>query len=238
MPPNIFRPFATSKVGNITALAHRLRMCWRDIRPENGVLRAEGNGPSITSTTVRGFGLLLQYTFDLIVLDRTAGKRPQTWNMKSTLTIPSLEADMLGFQIVPGSWDLFLPDFVLDISAGFSPIRAAMSQLDVNRDVQDTYANFSHSSRHFYGFSDLIGRWDLSCRYRGLLSYKSSLRILIFTIVQRIGRKASWCIARACWKSERRLIISLSRLNGCLTGSNTWEGPIPGFNALLGNMKW
>ena len=135
MPPNIVRPFATSNVGDIIALAHRLDMRWRDIRPEDAVLRAEGNGQSITSTTVRGFGLLLQYTFNLIVLDRTADRIAQTWNMKSTLTIPSLEADMLGFQIVPGSWDLFLPDFVFDISAGFSPIRVAMSQLGVNRDV-------------------------------------------------------------------------------------------------------
>ena len=157
MPPDIVRPFATSNVGDIIALAHRLGMRWKDIRPDDGVLRAEGNGQSITSTTVRGFGLLLQYTFDLIVLDRNADKRAQTWNIKSTLTIPSFAADMLGFQIVPGSRDLSLPDFVFDISAGFSPVRVAMNQLGLNRDVQDMYANFFHSSGHLYGFSDLIG---------------------------------------------------------------------------------
>ena len=157
MPPDIVRPFATSNVGDIIALAHRLGMRWKDIRPDDGVLRAEGNGQSITSTTVRGFGLLLQYTFDLIVLDRYVDKRAQNWNIKSTLTIPSFAADMLGFQIVPGSRDLSLPDFVFDISAGFSPVRAAMSQLGLNRDVQDMYANFFHSSGHLYGFSDLIG---------------------------------------------------------------------------------
>lgn len=148
VPPDIVRPFATSNVGDIIALAHRLGMRWKDIRPDDGVLRAEGNGQSITSTTVRGFGLLLQYTFDLIVLDRNADKRAQTWNIKSTLTIPSFAADMLGFQIVPGSRDLSLPDFVFDISAGFSPVRVAMNQLGLNRDVQNMYANFFHSSGH------------------------------------------------------------------------------------------
>lgn len=62
MPSEIVRPFATSNVGNILALAHRLGMLWKDIRPDHGVMRAEGRGQSITSTTVRGFGLLLQYT--------------------------------------------------------------------------------------------------------------------------------------------------------------------------------
>lgn len=153
MPPDIVRPFATSNLGDIIALAHRLGMRWKEIRPDDGVLRAEGNGQSITSTTVRGFGLLLQYTFDRVIVRDSKN----VWDRVGTLTVPSQEADMLGFQIVSGSRDLDLPDFVFDNSAGFTPIEQAMSQLDVDRDVQNMYSRFFQRSGRLYGFSDLIG---------------------------------------------------------------------------------
>ena len=153
MPPDIVRPFATCNVGDIIALAHRLGMRWKEIRPDDGVLRAEGNGQSITSTTVRGFGLLLQYSFDRIIVE----EETHAWNKTSTLTVPSQEADMLGFQIVAGSRDLYLPDFIFDHSAGFSPIGQVMNQLGVDRGVRDMYNKFYQRSGRLYGFSDLIG---------------------------------------------------------------------------------
>ena len=153
MPPDIVRPVAASWVGDILALAHRLGMRWREVRPDDGILRAEGNGQSITSTTVRGFGLLLQYNFDRSIVDRG----PHTWDVGSILTIPSREADMLGFQIVCGSQDLGLPDFVFDISAGFAPFEEVMNQLGISRDIRDIYARLFGSSGRIFGFSDLIG---------------------------------------------------------------------------------
>ena len=153
MPPDIVRPFATSNVGDIIALAHRLGMRWREIRPDDGILRAEGNRQSITATSVRGFGLLLQYSFDRTVLK----KEPQDWDRASTLTIPSEEAEMLGFQIIAGSPYLGIPSFLFDGSAGFSPYRQAMSHLGVKREDQDMYEKHFQRSGRLYGFSDLIG---------------------------------------------------------------------------------
>lgn len=153
MPPDIVRPFATSNVGDIIALSHRLGMRWKEVRPDDGVLRAEGNGQSITSTAVRGFGLLLQYTFDRAIVQNSK----HVWDRVSTLTVPSQEADMLGFQIVSGSRGLDLLDFVFDHSAGFAPIGQAMSQLGVNREVRDMYSRFFQRSGRLDGFSDLIG---------------------------------------------------------------------------------
>ena len=153
MPPDIVRPFATSCVGDVIALAHRLGMRWKEIRPDDGVIRAEGNGQSITSTTVRGFGLLLQYTFDRSIVEDSK----HVSNRASTLTIPSCEADMLGFQIVPGCKALDLPDFVFDASAGFSSIRQAMIQLGVKPEVRKMYAAYYERSGRLDGFSDLVG---------------------------------------------------------------------------------
>ena len=55
MSPDIIRPVATSTVGDIIALAHRLGMGWNKLRLGDGVMRAEGNGHSIVSITVRGY---------------------------------------------------------------------------------------------------------------------------------------------------------------------------------------
>ena len=153
MPPDIVRPFATINVGDVIALAHRLGMRWKEVRPDDGVLRAEGNGQSITSTTVRGFGLLLQYTFDRIIVE----DMERISNRASTLTIPSREADMFGFQIIPGCKVLDLPDFVFDASAGFSPIREALIQLGVKQEDRRKYAAWNERSGGLSGFSDLVG---------------------------------------------------------------------------------
>lgn len=152
MPPEIVRPFATSNVGDIIALAHRLGMRWKDIRPGDGIMRAEGNGQSITSTTVRGFGLLLQYTFDLSIVRIQTGIGSGDTLI---LTIPSREADMLGFQITPRTYGV--PRFVFGDPIGPNTITRAMSQLGLDREVQDMYVEYFRKSKRLYGFSDLIG---------------------------------------------------------------------------------
>ena len=153
MPPDIVRPFATSNMGDIIALAHRLGMRWKEIRPDDGVVRAEGSGLSITSTVVRGFGLLLQYSLDPVIVQ----KLYRTRDILDTLTIPSEEADMLAFKIVSGCRNFNLPDFVLDKSLGTSMVTLAMESLGVGRDVQEMYAHYARPPGHLHGFSDLIG---------------------------------------------------------------------------------
>ena len=108
MPPEITRPFATSNVGDIIALAHRLGMFLTDLRPADGIMRAEGNGFSIVSTTVRGFGLFLQFTHD------EAAKIPDEQIRERH--VPTVAADKLGFQIIPGHrlFHRWLEDFALD----------------------------------------------------------------------------------------------------------------------------
>ena len=155
MPPDIVRPFATSNAGDIIALAHRLGMRWKDVRPDEGVMRAEGNGQSFTSTTVRGFGLLLQYTLDPVILE----ERAKTSNVLHALILPSREADMLGFQTISGDELFGLPDFVFDFDdpKGVDAITRAMHQLGIDREVRERYARYVMRSNNLHGFSDLLG---------------------------------------------------------------------------------
>ena len=149
MPPDIIRPVASSTVGNIIALAHRLGMAFKELAPGEGTMRAEGNGHTIVSTSVRGFGILLQYTNDQAVTkkDETA------WR---SLTIPSAEADKLGFRIIPGYERFDIPDFDFGDSNDLESIKRAIDQLGLSKVVKGMYSDYFKRSSRFFGFSDLI----------------------------------------------------------------------------------
>ncbi|KAI9893286.1 MAG: hypothetical protein M1814_000415 [Vezdaea aestivalis] len=91
VPAEVIRPFATTTLGSIAVVAKRLGMRWRDFRPHDGVMNAEGNGQTLTSTTVRSLGLLLQYSCD---------PQGQDFNFPY---VPSSASDLLAFGIVPAS---------------------------------------------------------------------------------------------------------------------------------------
>ncbi len=125
-PPEIVRPFASSTVGDIVALGHRLGMSWSEIRPGDGVMRAEGNGHTLTSTSIRGLGILFQYTFDRAVIEKNQS------SYTSHLTIPSDEADKFGFGILPGYSDLGLPDIIFGETNEIKMVEKARYQLETD----------------------------------------------------------------------------------------------------------
>ena len=61
-PPEIIWHLAKTTLSTIDILARRMAMRWIDFRPGDGVLRAESNHHTITSTVVRGLGIVLQHT--------------------------------------------------------------------------------------------------------------------------------------------------------------------------------
>lgn len=135
MPPDLVRPVASSTVGDIIALGHRLGMEWKELRPAEGIMRAEGNGQSIVSMGIGGLGTVLQYIPD----ESRGGPRcslrrfgtqeskhgvgyevrtqDETW---AHLTIPSQEADKLGFGIISGIKELSIPDFIFSGRTNFA----------------------------------------------------------------------------------------------------------------------
>ena len=49
MSPEIVRPFAVTNISHIAAMARRLGMTWAYFQPEDGIMRAEGNGYVLSS---------------------------------------------------------------------------------------------------------------------------------------------------------------------------------------------
>jgi hypothetical protein len=61
MPVEIVRPFASTTLGCLITIAHRMGLTWIDFKPDEGILRAIGCGRSISSSRIRGLGLAIEY---------------------------------------------------------------------------------------------------------------------------------------------------------------------------------
>jgi hypothetical protein len=61
MPVEIVRPFASTTIGCLVSIVHRMNLTWIDLRPDEGVIRATGHGRSISASRIRGLGLVVEY---------------------------------------------------------------------------------------------------------------------------------------------------------------------------------
>ncbi|KAL9090497.1 MAG: hypothetical protein Q9165_005258 [Trypethelium subeluteriae] len=150
MPAELTRPLAGSTVGDLICIAHRLGMRWMEISPSQGIMRADGNGHSLCSIQVRGFGLVAQYTNDPSFEDR------ERW---SGLLIPTRESDKLACGIVPGCKSLIVPD--LRLTSVDRPIHlsigGALDELRVSDDAKRWLMTKEAESQRFPAFSDVPG---------------------------------------------------------------------------------
>ncbi|KAL9075571.1 MAG: hypothetical protein Q9161_001644 [Pseudevernia consocians] len=61
MPPDAPKPFAKITLHDIAVLVRRTGMIWKVFDPKNGNMSAEGGAHILTSTTIQGIGLVLEY---------------------------------------------------------------------------------------------------------------------------------------------------------------------------------
>ena len=107
IPPDVVRPLATARLGDLLVLGHRLGMDWTLLEPDESRLFAEGNGQNFVSLEIRSLGLALRYTnrdpqlvrredFFHISKQRIEGSR-----LISRLFVPTVNADMMAFGFIP-----------------------------------------------------------------------------------------------------------------------------------------
>lgn len=122
MPPDVVRPLATTTLGDILIIAHRLGAEWIELRPGEGIMRAEGSGHSLTSLELRGLGLALRYSYNdfqpkkIIEYTRTsADQSRQSADVRplNNLFIPSRDADKMAFGFIPADRDLMTEEYDL-----------------------------------------------------------------------------------------------------------------------------
>lgn len=61
VPPDCPKPLASSTVGDIAVLVRRTGMVWKEFKPGEGRMTAEGGSHVINSMEIRGLGIVLQY---------------------------------------------------------------------------------------------------------------------------------------------------------------------------------
>ena len=64
MPPDVVRPIASTTLGCLITMAYSLDMNWTDFRLDEGIMRAVGGGRSLSTSIVRGMGLVVEYSTD------------------------------------------------------------------------------------------------------------------------------------------------------------------------------
>jgi hypothetical protein len=82
MPPDIVRPMASTTLGTLITIAHRMGMVWQDMVPREGKLRAESERESLSATLMRGLGLVVEYNVE--------SREPSSYD---TYHVPSTDAD-------------------------------------------------------------------------------------------------------------------------------------------------
>lgn len=119
-PLDVTRPLAKSTVSDIAVIARRMGMRWKDFRPADGIMRAEGHSHIITSTIVRSLGIVIQYSYTGQGQRLTRAERNLGRTMAGSLIreqeevyIPTPQADRLGSGVIRGEPALRIPDFVV-----------------------------------------------------------------------------------------------------------------------------
>lgn len=87
MPPDVIRPVASTTLGTLINLAHRLGMTWRELDPQGGKMRAEAVGQSLAAIRMRGMGLVVEFHQEKSLV--TKSRKAEVTSMR----IPSIDGD-------------------------------------------------------------------------------------------------------------------------------------------------
>ena len=164
MPPDVSRPMALTTIHCIFVIAVRLGMIWTDVRPTEGVMIAEGNGFTLTSSLVRGIGLVLSFASEGHPLHAgLLSKRPNLPSEASVYRlVPTLYADRLAFGIITTEtrWKKCSFGSSSEILQTFYEIDRTGSLLDRMLDFQQRQGD------RFPGLSDFVCMTCVSIRIR------------------------------------------------------------------------
>jgi len=171
-PPDVIRPLARTTLSDIAVIARRMGMKWKDFRPSDGILRAEGHSHTITSTVVRSLGIVLQYSYTgqgqrLRKAEKNLG-RVATGSLiieQEEIYILSTRGDRLGCGVLRTEPMLGLPDLTVSTQ---SEIVTALSFLDRSGESSAKLSAILKENPEFrFRVADLVALTTSSVRSRG-----------------------------------------------------------------------
>jgi hypothetical protein len=185
--PDVVRPLAKTTLSDIAIIARRMGMRWKDFRPSDGILRAEGHSQVITSTVVRSLGIVLQYSYTGQTqrlrragvspgnafatgpaAEATSRKRIVTGSLLSEqeeIYIPRSRSDRLGCGVLRSDPLLGLPDITVSTQ---SEIVTSLSFLDRTGASSTSLTSILKENPEFhFRVADLVALMVQPVRYRG-----------------------------------------------------------------------
>ena len=186
IPPAMVRPCAVTTASDIAILARRLGMLWEVFNPEGGSMRALGNGHGIFSVFTRPTGLHLQYThLEDGAMSTVKSASPTNGRLsKAELYIPTREADMMGFGILPGCHRLNVPNMKVGTTA---EVYATMDFLDSHWKGSTKLRNVNRL---------LVGNWDAHCmlyRFSDIIALAAPMIRGRHSEIVRVPMRAEYC---------------------------------------------
>lgn len=173
VPPDVVRPLAETTLSDISVIARRMGMKWKDFRPSDGILRAEGHSHIITSTMVRSVGIVLQYSYtgqgQRLKRADVNLQRAVTGSLfveQEEVYIPSSKSDRLGCGVIRTEPMFDLPDFTVSTQR---EIVTALSYLDRSGVSSATLTKLLKENPEFrFRVADLVAFTTPSIRTRSL----------------------------------------------------------------------
>lgn len=170
--PDVVRPLAKTTLSDIAVIARRMGMRWKDFRPSDGILRAEGHSHIFTSTVVRSLGIVLQYSYTgqgqrLQMAEGNLGKTLAGSLLKEQeeIYIPRARADRLGCGVLRTEPLLGLPDLTVSTQA---EIVTTLSYLDRSGTSSSTLTRILKENPDFhFRVADLVALTIGPIRYKG-----------------------------------------------------------------------
>jgi len=191
-------------VHDIVIIARLIGMQWTVLKPEEGIMSATGKNRLLYSTFEPSLGTVLHY-----ITTGDADKHfipPSAELGAADISIPTPQAAMLAFGILPGCKDLNLSDYHI---SSIDDIYTTLNHLDptcrASQQVRDVRGICPESA---YGFSDLIPMAAPMLRLRG-------------STIIRIPIPTQYCIGLTCNKPG--FIVFRARLAAFI---NKQEGPV------------
>jgi hypothetical protein len=210
VPADVLKPLAKIGISDLAVVMRRMGLKWLQFEPMDSLLRAEGNGLSLTSSYLRGVGCVVTYS--------RVRARPNVKKFPLSLQmIPCVQADAMGFGLLPSRHRLAAPFFdissvdrVLETFELFQPSPKALQRL---RDL-------SRGDNFFYAFTDLIPLTAPFMRRRSspIVRIPSPMDRPLWLFYSNTGRKAiRYLLTQEAAKLPQTPSLHLTNLTDLIT---------------------
>ena len=202
VPPEVVRPLASVNICDIAILARRLGMSWRQFEPAEGNLKAEGNGHTITSASIRSTGTVLQ-------INASTGGMDTSANPRNELYVPSERADKMGFGIVPGCRLLLNGDYRMGTE---QEVLSLLRTIDRTCRAHDLLKGILAANPGWTpGISDIIG-------------FASPMIRLPYSTIVRIPQPSEYVVGLT--QSKTGFVVFYNRLSGLIAERESKNIPV------------